>query len=382
MAHTIPLQLVQEGEQVMRICNACRYCEGFCAVFPAMERRHLLTATDLTYLANLCHDCRECLYSCQYAPPHEFAVDVPKLMASARRESYRRYAWPGALEWTFSRQWGVAAIAALLAPVLAVLFLLLFDQQGAATRAYQGPGTFYAVVPHRAMVGIFSALGLFVLVVCSAGAWRFSRDIATPGGPGRPGKPGRPGRPGGASARDWMTGLRDALTLRYLGGGGDGGGDGCAYPDEAASNARRRFHHLTFYGFLLCLAATTVAAFYENVLGSIAPYRLTSLPVVLGSLGGFGLLAGPAGLLWLKRDVPAEGFDATQRPMDVAFLALLMLTAATGFLVLAFRETAAMGTLLVTHLGVVAGLFVTMPYGKFVHGIYRTIALVRYARER
>jgi citrate/tricarballylate utilization protein len=145
---------------------------------------------------------------------------------------------------------------------------------------------------------------------------------------------------------------------------------------------RRRFHHLTFYGFMLCLAATTVAAFYENVLGSLAPYRVTSLPVVLGSLGGVGLLVGPAGLLWLKRTVPPEGEDTTQRPMDLAFLTLLILTAATGFLVLAFRESATMGVLLAIHLGVVAGLFISLPYGKFVHGIYRAIALVRYARER
>ncbi|MEA3115709.1 MAG: citrate/tricarballylate utilization protein, partial [Caballeronia sp.] len=34
-----------EGElsRIMQICNACRYCEGFCAVFPAMYAHTLLT---------------------------------------------------------------------------------------------------------------------------------------------------------------------------------------------------------------------------------------------------------------------------------------------------------------------------------------------------
>jgi len=31
--------LEAEVNRVMQICNACRYCEGFCAVFPAMTRR-------------------------------------------------------------------------------------------------------------------------------------------------------------------------------------------------------------------------------------------------------------------------------------------------------------------------------------------------------
>ena len=81
----------------MSICNACRYCEGFCAVFPALERRLTFTGQDLGYLANLCHDCRECYYSCQYAPPHEFNLNVPQTLASLRRESYSQYAWPGFL---------------------------------------------------------------------------------------------------------------------------------------------------------------------------------------------------------------------------------------------------------------------------------------------
>jgi citrate/tricarballylate utilization protein len=41
-----------------------------------------------------------------------------------------------------------------------------------------------------------------------------------------------------------------------------------------------------------------------------------------------------------------------------------------------------MGPLLALHLGVVFALSITLPYGKFVHGIYRYAAMVRYARER
>ena len=86
-------RLKEAGRQLV-ICNACRYCEGFCAVFPAMERRRSFAPADLTYLANLCFDCRACFYACQYAPPHEFAVNVPKIFAELRTETYREYGWP------------------------------------------------------------------------------------------------------------------------------------------------------------------------------------------------------------------------------------------------------------------------------------------------
>ena len=72
-----------EADRLMTVCNSCRYCEGICAVFPAMEMRRAFSDGDLNYLANLCHGCSACYYDCQFSPPHEFNVNVPATMAKA-----------------------------------------------------------------------------------------------------------------------------------------------------------------------------------------------------------------------------------------------------------------------------------------------------------
>jgi citrate/tricarballylate utilization protein len=67
---------------------------------------------------------------------------------------------------------------------------------------------------------------------------------------------------------------------------------------------------------------------------------------------------------------------------DYALLMLLLLTTVTGLLLLALRDTGAMAILLAIHLGVVLALFIALPYSKFVHGIYRSVALLKSAVER
>jgi citrate/tricarballylate utilization protein len=220
-------------------------------------------------------------------------------------------------------------------------------------------------MPHNAMAALFGAAFLYAIAALAMGVRAFWRDI---------------GEPIGMLVDPpslWQA-MKDAGQLRYL----DGGGVGCVNEDERPTDRRKIFHHFTFYGFLLCFAATCVATLYHYLIAREAPYPWWDLPVVLGTLGGIGLLIGPAGLLkekW-KRD-PAL-VDEKRSGMDVAFIAMLFLTSLTGMALLLLRDTAAMGPLLALHLGVVFSLFVTMPYGKFVHGIYRYVALVRYARER
>ena len=366
-ASPLPLDaLVAEAQRVLSICNACRYCEGYCAVFPALERRLEFDESDVHYLANLCHNCGACLYACQYAPPHEFRLNFPRILAQVRKETYKKYAWPGFLARAFERNGVVVSLATAVSLAAAIAFTAWYASPARFLSAWSdAQGSFYAVLPHGVMAGVFLAVSAFVLLAFLVGFARFWPDMgedvfAFVKAPA-------------VTSATW-----DALGLRYL----DGGGEGCTYPDARPSFARRTFHHFTFYGFMLCFAATSVATIYHYVFGWKAPYPAYSLPVLLGIFGGVGLLVGPVGLLWLRaRRDPLLG-DESQGGMVVGFLALLFLTSATGLALLVLRDTRAMGLLLAVHLGVVLALFLTLPYGKFVHALYRFAALVRFHIER
>ena len=185
--------------------------------------------------------------------------------------------------------------------------------------------------------------------------------------------------PADATEGAGAEGGQAALSLKYLDGGN---GDGFNDEDDRYTLRRRRFHHLTFYGFMLCFAATSVATLYHYVFGWIAPYPVTSLPVILGTVGGIGMTVGSAGLIWLKIVGDPEPVSRPLLGADYAMLVLLLLVAVTGLVLLAVRATPAMGITLAIHLGFVLALFVALPYSRMVHGAYRFAALVRAAREQ
>jgi citrate/tricarballylate utilization protein len=357
--------LLKEAERVMVICNACRYCEGFCAVFPAMELRRTFSDQDLKYLANLCHNCRDCYYACQYAPPHEFALNVPRALGELRLETYREFTRPGFLAGLFRRN--SLSVGLITGLVLSLLLLLVLGYQDPSVLfgTHRGEGAFYTVIPFMVMVVPFSAIAVFSATILLIGFTRFWRETG-----------GTPGELLDVSAN--TRAIQDVMTLKYL----DGGGHGCNYPDDRFSMVRRWFHHLVFYGFMFCLAATTVASIYDHFLHWAAPYPFLSWPVMLGTVGGVALLLGTGGLFYLKTKMDPDPAVPHGYGMDVTFLVMLFITSLSGLLLMIFRETPAMGILLSVHLGVVAGLFITMPYGKFVHAVYRYAALLRNAIEQ
>ena len=364
-ASFLPAELTEEAQRQLNICNACRYCEGLCAVFPALERRLGFDEPDILFLANLCHDCRSCNDACPYALPHVFAVSIPPLMSQLREETYRSFTVPGRLA-SLSASWTTILLTALV-----VMVIVAGSWIGVGSDVFfgvhEGPGAFFAVVPFVAMLLPALAIAGFALVVMLLGARRFSNVINA-----------------SAVNSDRARGRRtliDILSFRNM----RGGGPGCTYAEEGLgenlSQSRRFAHALVFYGFGLGLVATTLAAIYQDILGIMPPYEVFSLPVILGTIGGGMMTIGCSMMLRQKAGSGVSLETPKMKSMDRTFIILLLAANISGLLLLLFRASPLMGLSLTIHLGLVLALFATLPYGKFVHSTYRSIALYRNESE-
>ena len=346
--------LISEARRQVEICNACRYCEGYCAVFPAMFKERSFAAADITQLANLCHNCRGCYYACQYTEPHEFALNLPGALAEVRAESWERFAWPAAPARLFQRS-GVALAAAFVVGI-ALLFWL-----ASTLRPASGEG-FYAYLSHGAMVAIFTPAFLLPLAAMGVGLRRYWREVG--------------------GARVTWAHLKDAglsaARMKNLAGGQD---QGCNFEaEDKFTNARRHAHQATMWGFLMCFASTSSGTLLHYVLGLEAPYAFFSLPKLLGVPGGILLSIGALALAHLKLKADKSLGAASVWGGEMAFIVLLAATGITGLALYAATGTALVPALLAIHLGTVLAFFLTVPYSKMAHGFYRFAALLRDAQ--
>lgn len=344
-----------EARRQLQICNACRYCEGYCSAFPAITAQRAFADADITQIANLCHNCRGCYYACQYTEPHEFALNLPAALAEIRTDSWEQYAWPRPLaQIVHHHAWITVAC------IVAGFALLFTVMQSIGPQDGEG---FYAVMSHSLMVAIFAPAFLLPLAAMGFGLKRYWRDVS-------------------GTRLTWphlRAALSQAATMRNLKGGH---GEGCNFEGgETFTHARRHAHHAVMYGFLLCFASTSSGTVLHYVFDLPAPYPFFSLPKLLGISGGLLMVAGCAALLWLKRSANPQLSNVKTQQADQAFIALLGAVALSGLLLYILGGTAALPALLALHLGTVLALFLLTPYSKMAHGAFRFAALLRDAQR-
>ena len=349
------IDLIQEARRQAEICNACRYCEGYCSVFPALHRERFFSDGDITQLANLCHNCRGCYYACQYTAPHEFDLNLPQALANVRTDSWESHAWPGGLGKLFQRNGALIALATLIG------FAILFWVARAVGEA-EGE-RYYSVVSHGLLVAIFTPAFLFPLFAIGVGLRRYWQTV------------------GGGAIRisDIVGALASAARMKDLTGGH---GDGCNFEEEDRFGHARRFaHQLTMYGFLLCFVATCSGTVLHYGFGMYGPHGLFSLPKLFGLPGGVLLAIGAGWMVSLKLKSNPDLAADNAKGGEMAFILLLFVVAASGLALYILGKTGAMPLVLSLHLGSVLAFFLLTPYSKMAHGFYRLTALVKEAQQ-
>ena len=342
-----------EAVRQLTVCNSCRYCEGYCNAFKALTRYRGFDKPTVSHLANLCHNCRGCYYACQYTEPHEFAINIPALLADIRAQNWEQHIKPSGISKLFqAKLWPYL--------LMTVVFMVLFSFGAGVSWVSSEP--FYSSISHSALVAIFLPLFLLPWIALLFGIRGYWKSV------------------GGSrvAVSDIRNALGSAATMKNLSGGQ---GQGCNYEAaERYTHLRRWAHHATMYGFLMCFASTSVATIYHYIFSLPAPYALFSLPKLLGVVGGILLSCGTAALAVLKWKADTKLGSANRTNGEYAFVGLLFAVSTTGLLLYWASGTSFAAAWLIIHLSLIATFFISIPYSKMVHSLFRLAALCREAQ--
>jgi quinone-modifying oxidoreductase subunit QmoC len=293
----------------------------------------------------LCHQCNDCTTQCpRDARPGDVLQTVRGLVVES-------LAFPKALG-------RLVANARRTWPILFGAPLLFWIALLATTGLLQPPADFHAyeqIVPHSMLYSVFFPLSGFVALAAFVSGRRYWRmmGVAAP-------------RSKSFLSGVWATGV-DICTHRRFGSCG-------------TARFRRLGHLLLFWGFVGAAVTSGLLIFAIYVQGYELPLPLLHPYKLLGNISAVALVVG-AGILVVARLTDKDSAGASTA-FDSFFTTVVVFVIATGVLVELARLFApgvppvAGVALYVLHLGVVTTLFLTFPYSKFAHMLYRTLAMV------
>ncbi len=340
--------IYDEGLRQFRICNACRYCEGYCAVWDAMERKPDLLSSDLKYYSNLCHDCRDCYYVCPYTGEHEFQINIPRVLSQIRIETYGENIVPKRLFPLVKRpylSWGIVLLFCL-----AFTFFLAVDVEGPSVLV-RPASIGAAVIPDLYFKMLSIILYSYVLVMWAIEGSRYWDSIKV--------------QDMKVVSKDVTGAVSDAFSHRYF----RGGQSGCSYPRESVSSVRMIAHMGVLFGFILDLFTI---AFYPG---------LTAGLVWLYIIGAAGMSVGSLLLLTTKSVSNQELASDSMKSYDYPFTMTIFITGITGVIFPVVSGTSLYSGFFLVHVALVAGIYLMAPFSKFIHPVFRFLSLLRNRME-
>jgi len=377
-------EVIAAGGGDLKKCFQCATCSVVCGLsngpspFPRKEmiwaqwglKDRLVADPDVW----LCHQCNDCSLRC---PRGARPGDV---LAAVRQKAIEHYAFPSVMgRWVNSLR--AAPFMLLLIPALLIAGALLVRGPVESAVGYVDPHghEFYAhFFPHWLLIVFYTGLTLLTFAGLFVGLFRFWNGMKAADAAAGEGAPVLGFLPSVVGA------VKAVLTHARFG--------------KCQDQAGRKLSHLmAFYGFIALFVVTVWAVvdlYLMPLLGidSLYPFGLLHPMKMVANVGGILLIVGAGKAILDRMNAPKDGHHQSTS-FDWIFVWLLLLVGVTGFGVEVFRfvaeGAAAPGTYAMdgglalpaysvyfVHLVLVFGLLVYLPYSKFAHIWYRTVAMI------
>jgi quinone-modifying oxidoreductase subunit QmoC len=363
-------QILDLDAHDLSVCYQCGTCTAVCPIstadnpFPRKEMVWVQWGLKERALGNasiwMCHQCGTCN---TYCPRDAKPANV---MAALRDYSITHYAVPAFM----GRALSAPRYLPLLFAIPAVIFLAVLGWLGHLTALPQGRIVFSQFIPIAYIEAVFlAAIGLSMLGAAAGGVryWKAMRAASAASANGHD------------LRRRLAATLVDILSHTRFGQ--------CNEEPPGTRRTRKehvhRAHLAVFWGFLGLVVTTASVGIGIYAFGYLTPWPFWHPVKILGNLSGAAVIVALSVFLWRRiADQRAAGKSTYS---DWLLLVILLLTTLTGFasqgLRLADVRPLAYPMYFV-HLLLVFFLLVYLPYSKFAHMVYRTLAMLHSAGMR
>jgi quinone-modifying oxidoreductase subunit QmoC len=364
------------GGDTLKKCYQCATCSTVCNLSPEenpFPRKEMLMAgwgqaDDLMKDPNgwLCYQCNDCTTRC---PRGARPGDV---LAAVRSFAYRRFAFPSFMGRALASPRALPLL--LLVPIVLITACIFLTAPRTVDGSFEFMTSevidFNIFLPHSSVDALFVFGNILIFLLAAIGFTRFWRMLQ-----------------GNEEASQMSFWQAAKYTIREI-------FSHSRFRECGTNHPRAIGHIVLFYGFVGAMVTTglvlllvflphylhllgveNINSFFTVPLGVAHPVKL------LGIFSGIALFVG-GGLLvyrrWTNRDdVGANGYT------DYLFLYIMFLTGFTGMTAYLTRLSGVAWFAYANyfiHIVCVYFLLWYMPYSKFAHMIYRSLALV-YARQ-
>lgn len=336
-------------------CIQCGTCSVVCSLSPDEQpfpRKEIFLASwgiKNELLGNcdiwLCHQCGDCSTHC----PRN--VKPAEVIAAVRTLTYSHYARPAIMGKILSHP--AFLPLAIIIPVITISFILIL----AGTLSIpEGPINYSKFFPHAWLNTFFILFTIISYAFAFKGLINFWKDIKL-------------GSPVSKSTQWSIKSFLNVLTELL---------DHSNFKSCIEQKSRRLAHILVFYGFVFLLFVTAYAVF--AAISGRYPLKLTNPFKIAGNIASIMLFTG-LGIMIYKRFKRAPGFEKSGYSDWLLLISMFLLTL-SGSLVQFLRFSNWNGAyyLYFFHLVCVWFVIIYLPYTKFGHLIYRTLAMT-YARS-